>query len=256
MDQTRSLIGRKVRALRKARSWSQAELAEQLGLTQVHLSRIENGQSSLSAEQFILVLKLFNVSPSDIVPAEPEPAVELHNALVRLGALHLRESDAVIPSGKLDQLPEVLRAALASGEPRSVTALAPVLVLHVNEVHLPALRANLANVGLERRFNWLLDNTAHALREELRRPLPRTWSRAYRRALLALETTLDLAGPAGAPPAEPSRPADILDAHIRSRTSRDQAWSTASKISRSWGIATSLRPEDFIAALRAAREGR
>jgi hypothetical protein len=137
-----------------------------------------------------------------------------------------------------------------------VTALAPVLVLHIYEVNLPALRASMANVGLERRFSWLLDNTAHALREELRGPLSRIWLRTYRRALVALETTLDLATLTGEALPEAARPADILDPHIRSRTSRDRAWSTASTISRRWGIATSLQPEDFIEALRAAREGR
>jgi transcriptional regulator with XRE-family HTH domain len=257
MEEIRSLIGRKLRDLRKARRWSQAELAAELGVTQARLSRVENGQSSLSAEQFILVLKLFNVGPSDFLPPERDPAVELHNALVRHGAVHLQQSADVVPSARLDQISEVVREALALGEPRSVTALAPVLVLHINEVNLPALRAKLANVGLEHRFNWLLDNTEQALREALQSTLPRPWSRTYRRALLVLETHLELLQRAGEPPAavrDAPKPSEILDHHIRTAATLAGAWSAASPISRRWGIGTSLQPRDFVEALRAARE--
>jgi len=39
----------------------------------------------------------------------------------------------------------------------------PVLVLHIDELNLNAVRAKLAPVGLQRRLDWLIDNITHAI---------------------------------------------------------------------------------------------
>jgi hypothetical protein len=46
---------------------------------------------------------------------------------------------------------------------------------------------------------------------------------------------------------------DILDASIRSKKTADEVREAASEPSRRWHIITSLKPEDFAQALRAAR---
>jgi hypothetical protein len=48
---------------------------------------------------------------------------------------------------------------------------------------------------------------------------------------------------------------DILDADIRSRQTLDELRVSAADSSRRWGIVTSLKPADFVEALRAARAG-
>ena len=60
-EQHRSKIARKVKTLREEKRWTQAELSGRLGLSQSRLSEIERGQGSFTAEQFLTILKLFNV---------------------------------------------------------------------------------------------------------------------------------------------------------------------------------------------------
>ena len=57
----RLAIASKVRDLRKARRWTQAELSKRLHLSQNRLSEIERGAGSFTAEQLLVILKLFNV---------------------------------------------------------------------------------------------------------------------------------------------------------------------------------------------------
>ncbi len=247
-------IARKVRSLRQERRWTQAELARRLGLSQARFSEIERGGGSFTAEQFLAILKLFNVGASHFTAMPRDPDSELHNTLARLGAEHLQEDPDVLPSEKLDTVNVVLREALATGSPRLVTATAPVLVRNIDRVNLPRLRSELAAVGLERRLGWLLDNTAEAIRQELAAPsLPRSWTQRYRQALVVVEAGLDMDEPEGE--GASARRVDILEPHVRSRQTLNDTWAEASVISRRWGIASTLRPEDFVHALRSARAG-
>jgi hypothetical protein len=147
----------------------------------------------------------------------------------------------------------VLQDALISGAPRLITALAPVLVLHIDEINLNAVRAKLASIGLQRRLDWLIDNTCWAIREELRRPPPRAWAQRYRRAGLVLETALDFAKNQATPSQKSA--SDILDGNVRSKATLRDVLATSSEASKRWAIATALRPEEFAAALRDARVG-
>jgi len=58
------IVGANITAYRKLKNWSQAELAEQLGLTPVALSRIERG---LSAPRFSTLEKLSQVFERPVV---------------------------------------------------------------------------------------------------------------------------------------------------------------------------------------------
>jgi transcriptional regulator with XRE-family HTH domain len=227
-------------------------VAGRLDLSQARLSEIENGDGTFTAEQLLEILKLFNVG-IDHFNETPDPTADLQNALVRLGARHLQVREDVLPTTAFEDLTTVLHEALLSGAPRLITALAPVLVLHIDELNLNALRAKLASIGLQRRLDWLIDNTSQALQEELRHAPPRVWAQRYRRAELVLQTVLAFAKEQEMP-SQNSAP-DILDAHIRSQATLRDVLASSSKVSRRWGIATALQPHDFTAALRGARVG-
>jgi transcriptional regulator with XRE-family HTH domain len=146
-------IGEKVRDLRLARRWSQAELAKRLGLSQARLSEIERGAGSFTAEQFIELLGLFNVTVGHFAPADQPPDAELQNALVRLGATHLFATNAV-PTDRVRDVNGAVRETLVEGSPRLVTALAPVLVSNSKEVNLRRIEGSLREVGLDNRLGW------------------------------------------------------------------------------------------------------
>lgn len=250
LEQLRKSVTSSVRSLRAARQMTQKELAVRLGLSQGRLSEIERGGGSFTAEQLLFMLQLFNVPASHFLPPAYDQGAELQNALVRLGATHLHEVADVLPTERLEGVADVVREVLATATPRHLTALAPVLVHHINRVSLRKLRADLVEAGLDRRLGWLVDNTREALRMELRGPLHRPMAQRYRRAEVVLDTFLDFAGlPTDAVSADPL---DLLDTTIASPKTQREVAEAASSISKRWGIVTDLRPEDFAEALRAA----
>ena len=56
-------VGTAIRAARKYRALSQTEVARQLSISQVALSKIENGQTSLSSSTWYHLTKILNISP-------------------------------------------------------------------------------------------------------------------------------------------------------------------------------------------------
>lgn len=250
LEPTRLEIASKVRDLRKARRWTQAELAQRLRLSQNRLSEIERGAGSFTAEQLLVILKLFNVPVAHFASeGERDDLAALQNALARLGALHLQESEEVLPSERLSDVNDVVREAIVSGSPRLLTAVAPVLVRNADRVSLRKIDARLTDAGLDSRLSWIVDNTLEALRTELDASLPRPWAQLYRRAEVVLETFQESADARSKRPAGP----DLLDAQIRTKKSLDEVRASSSPISRRWGIVTGLRPADFATALKAAR---
>jgi transcriptional regulator with XRE-family HTH domain len=258
LDRIRVRVGSVTRELRRGRRWTQAELARQLRISQGRLSELEAGKGSFTAEQFLVLLALFNVGASHFAGAPPDPEVELQNALARLGATHLQESTAVVPSDDLERVEEAVRAALTSRSPRLIAALAPVIVRYVDRINFRKLRADLAATGFEYRLDWLFDNTRAALEQELQGAPPPALSKRYRRALLVLETALDFVPShlrvAAASPDREIQPPDVLDGGIRSKQSLKEALASSSSISRRWGIVSKLQPAHFADALKAARE--
>lgn len=248
-ERHRRKVAETIRTLRQERRWTQAELARKLDLSQSRLSELERGAGSFTAEQLLEVLRLFNVPASQFGSSAPADVDgQLQNSLRRLGAAQLRELDHLVPSEQLARLHDVLREALVGAtEPRLVTGAGAVLVRHVDRVNLRKLELDLAQLGLERRLGWLLDNLLAAI--ERQRDVDRTWRARYRRAALAFELVLDAAR--ARLPAEP--PLDLLDPTIRSRATLDAVRATASPIANRWGIVTALTPDDFASALEAAR---
>jgi transcriptional regulator with XRE-family HTH domain len=251
LDQIRRNVTGGVRSLRVRSRMTQKELAARLGLSQGRLSEIERGDGSFTAEQFLLMLRLFNVPVSHFLPSTRDQGAEIQNALVRLGAAHLHQAADVLPDERLDDVATVVRETLLTGTPRHLAALAPVLVRNIDRVSLRKLRANLVEAGIDRRLGWVVENTREAVRQELRDPLPRPVAQRYRRAEVVLDTFLGFA----APPADASStapPLDLLDATIASPKTRREVAAASSVISKRWGIVTDLQPENFVEALRAA----
>jgi transcriptional regulator with XRE-family HTH domain len=254
LDNQRKAVSAKVRELRLGRGWTQRELASHLDLSQSRLSEIENGSGSFTAEQFLRILELFNVTASHFVGAETDHGAAIQNALARLGAVHLRESSSVFPSDDLDDVARVIREVLVNGESRFVTALAPVLVKNFR-INLMHLHAELATIGRERRLAWLVDNTRSALGRLQARggSIGKEWNRIARRVLPAFELYLE--GVSGDPD-DINRfafPIDVLDPAIRTKQTRSDVFTRGSTLSIRWCIVTSLKPEDFVEALEAAR---
>lgn len=256
LEKTRRALATRVRALRKGRRLTQAELAARLGLSQGRLSELERGNGSFTAEQLLLMLGIFNVTASHFVPPIHGHDAEIQNALARLGAVHLREDSEVLPTERLEAVGTVVREVLLEGSPRHLTALAPILVRNVDRLNLAKLRVELAQAGLERRLSWLVDNTLEAIRHELRRSPPKPLARQYRRAETVLEVFMEPAPSPGAGPSLPTSIArqDLLDATIGSAKTRREVAEASSPIAKRWGIVTSLQSEDFVKALRAVHD--
>lgn len=247
----RRAIGAKVRELRKARGLSQVELAGRLGVSQGHLSQLERGAYSFTAEQLLDLLRLFNVSVSAFAPSSRDPLGELQNALARFGATHLREVEDVVPSGRYDDLDVLVADTLTEGEPRLVPALAPVLVKNIDRVHLPKVDQRLAAAGLNRRLWWLLGCVVRAFDAELAGEPAVSWSRRCRRARVVIAAYLDHIRQAHDPDDYPIH--DIVDPLVRSKaTVRDLIANSAAE-AQQWNIVTSLQTSDFVVALAEAR---
>lgn len=61
-------VGQKIRELRERATWTQAHLAEKAGLTQSHISRLENAEHSATNFTLEKIAKAFGVSVRDIDP--------------------------------------------------------------------------------------------------------------------------------------------------------------------------------------------
>lgn len=249
--QRRRTIGETLRHLRDERRWTQAELAERLAVSQPRLSQVERGVASLTAEQFLEVLKIFNVSATDFVQQAPEdPSVSLQDALARLGAQHLRVSNQVLPK-QLANVNAVILETLVSGQPRLLTALAPVLVQHARDLNFTKLAADAHGVGVRRRLYWLIENTAAAIRTMASSPSSQAPPR-YRLAARRLQTAMRFA--------EGYEKVidgtfDLLDKTITSHQTAEQVERESSSISKRWRIISSLQPQDFASALTEAHAG-
>lgn len=258
LNKRRLAIAEKVSRLRRDRRWTQAALSRHLGLSQTRLSQIESGNGSLTAEQFLAVLELFNVSAAELGAASTaNRGDDLQNALARLGARHLNESSNRLPSDRLASATDVARETLlVSDSPRQLTALGPVLVANADGIQLRMLEARLAELGCQRRLGWLLESVVTALEHELTKDLTRTWRQAYKRASLVLGSHVEsMVTRGGAKWSETNDAWDVIDRSVRSNHSLREITAAASPIARRWGIATSLRTEDFERALAASRVG-
>jgi len=247
-------IGLKLKVLREGRRLSQAELAKQLGLSQAGLSLIERGQASLNTEDFLTVLRIFNVPASHFFADQDKgaPGDQLQNALARLGAAHLLEN-ASLPSETLEHASQVIREVLVEGRnPRHITALAPVVVAQIGTLHLPKLWVEFCGLGFEGRLGWLLENTLEALALA---PKPRSLAAArnYRQAETVLRQFLGTQRGRVASSAEVLL-GDVLGTVAPSPKTLTSLEKQSSPISGKWRILSPIQVQDFVDALKASHD--
>lgn len=244
-------IAEKLRSLRKARGFTQADLALRLGLGQGSYSRVENGASSLSAEQFLEVLRIFNVSATEFQPSV-EPGGDVQNALIRFGATHLLGDPSRLPNDEIATAEDVFREVLSDGsQARHLAALGPVFVKNHKEIRLRKLWSSFTTAGLEARLGWTLENIHEAVRQELQRNGFRRKGNQLRAAERELETFLSWVEPKRETVASESGD-DLLGLQSVGPKSRKELRSSASSCSLRWGILTRLTPADFLEALKAS----
>jgi transcriptional regulator with XRE-family HTH domain len=244
---------------------TQAELSKRLGMSQGLFSVVERGEGSFSAEQFVEILRVFNVTVGDLV-GETEAAgaeASLQSALSRLGAAHLAEDARVLPSDQLTEVEAVLREVLIAGDlPRQITALAPVLILNVERLNLTKLWVEFQGYGLERRLAWVIDSSLEAVRAVLASlpGLSRKAAIPLKKAELAFDLFLRREGPKRisrdpGPPPDPAKEwtidVDLIGGEVSEKTLREIVLGS-SDVARRWGVATTIQTEDFVEAVRAA----
>jgi transcriptional regulator with XRE-family HTH domain len=66
-DRAVRLFGENVKAARKARGWTQEELAENSGLASVQISRIERGVREVRITTLLRLLKALELPPADLL---------------------------------------------------------------------------------------------------------------------------------------------------------------------------------------------
>lgn len=77
----RKLVGRNIKKLRKLRHWTQAELAERVGIEPVTLARIETGMHFPKDENLICIAKHLNVGVNDLFLIDDDEAFTRESAL-------------------------------------------------------------------------------------------------------------------------------------------------------------------------------
>jgi transcriptional regulator with XRE-family HTH domain len=106
-------VGLRLAQLRKARGFTQTEIAEGLGVTQAHISEYERGRVNLTSDTIIQLTQILKVSADELLGLTPPPkrTVKDHRLVERLALI---ES---LPKRKKDALLLTIRTFLAEAIP-------------------------------------------------------------------------------------------------------------------------------------------
>ena len=186
-----------LRAAREQRGWTQAELAERLGVSQAYVSMVEQGRRRLGAARARRVFKELSLPPT-VLPVESKlrvlPEQQLERALVGLGYpgfAHLRQR-----SGEEAVLNPAQLLFLALGQHHLDTRLAealPWVILRFPDLDWEWLVAGAKAADLQNRLGFLVATAretaeksgCHDLAARLQAPLA-----TLERSRLAREDTL------------------------------------------------------------------
>lgn len=245
-----------IKKVRKDRRYTQAEFAKLLGLSQQQYSKIERGEGTISAEQFLLILDKFVLPLSYFVetkPKEKDEALILQNALASLGATHLREIQGIFIPEKYHNPNEVVFEALEEYQSsRLIAALAPVIVKNIQRINLNVIEKKLQEWGYENRLWWILENTLVSVRNRLKKVyLPREVKLNYQRAATTL-TNHSLIGKSrkNGEWYQRSKQVDIFDPGIITEKTLESVKSKLDPQAKHWNIITSIKQSDFENALK------
>lgn len=106
MSALKVLFGDCVRAHRAARGWSQPQLADEAGISEVWLRRIERGTASPSFETIEAVAKALGVQPAELFGGRPTVEASAASAFAALVAKITGRSEADLKrfAGLIDYL--------------------------------------------------------------------------------------------------------------------------------------------------------
>ncbi len=99
-------IGQNIRKFRKARGYSQEQLAESLEISVTHMSHIETGNTKLSLPVLVKAAQVLQVQTDDLLCTAPHDRTAAQNEIAEL----LERCDA----RQVRILGEILRAAKAA----------------------------------------------------------------------------------------------------------------------------------------------
>jgi len=249
-------ISKGIQELRRQRRLSQAEFAELLNISQSQFSKIENGQSSLTAEQFLFLLQHFNVPLSDFVKTQdPEDeSSALQNALIRFGAKHLTENKNVFVPETFHNINEVIFQTLViHPSARLIASLAPVIARNFNKINFLQIENKLREKnGNANRLWWVLENTLATVSKRLEEYIPfRKLEISYRRCGIPLLSQLHFQERNSK--SLNSWPEDILDV-VHSEKTLETLRKNQDELAKKWNILTSIKQSDFADALIQAEE--
>lgn len=77
----RKIVGENIKKIRKSRKWTQAELAERVGIEPVSIARIETGINFPKEENLELIAKTLNVKVLDFFSTEKQEELSKETAL-------------------------------------------------------------------------------------------------------------------------------------------------------------------------------
>lgn len=250
-ENLKSQLGQSLKKLRKARGLKQEDLYNLLKISQPQYSKIETGRASLTAEQFLQLIKRFNLSLGDFLPPKKsDEEAALQNALIRLGANHLREIPDIIPSDKFESTNEVISYVLLTApSARLITALGPILVKNYNKVNFNLIEERLGRSNLERRLGWIFDAIIESLDKRLGEPsISADLDFIYGRALQFFDRKRRV--PEFYPTLSTTKKDDDLDPDLTSSKTLESVKKKRDAVARKWGIVTRITSDDFYRAIK------
>lgn len=108
---TRTFIGSRLKAYRKRKGITQAVVAEALRCEVPTICRYERGDTTPDSEQLLMLAKLFEVNPMDLLPGEPDV---LWTTVVRLRGVLLEHVYNINDPGSLVQLIDLAKEIRAN----------------------------------------------------------------------------------------------------------------------------------------------
>lgn len=85
----RQPVGQRISALRKQRGLTLLQVAGECGISEATLSRIENGQTGVSAEHLFVMAQLFGVDMADFFRHDAAPLMKGMRSIIRKGESEL-----------------------------------------------------------------------------------------------------------------------------------------------------------------------
>lgn len=96
MADLKNIIGKNIKKIRKARKWTQAQLAEKVGIEPVSIARIETGLNFPKEENLIAIAKTLDVDVSDLfVDRTPDKKSTIKYIQTAINTLDKRDLEIV-----------------------------------------------------------------------------------------------------------------------------------------------------------------